>query len=152
MKDFFEQMKEELKQIEKLSAQEQENYIKQLSHEKRRQLLLFTETSQSPVYLKLKQEEEMVMQQRARDFAKAIQDNEYDDFLSSLSYLDRLFLMENMGLYEKGRVKSNLTEQEKRIVQMFSDSIKMDLEMEQVTTPTYSISGERRYATFKMNS
>ena len=152
MKDFFEQMKEELKQIEKLSAQEQENYIKQLSHEKRRQLFLFAETSQSPVYLKLKQEEEMVMQQKARDFAKAIQDNEYDDFLSSLSYLDRLYLMENMGLYEKGRVKSNLTEQEKRIVQMFSDSIKMDLEMEQVTTPTYSISGERRYVTSKMNS
>ena len=49
-------------------------------------------------------------------------------------------------------VKSNLTEQEKRIVQMFSDSIKMDLEMEQVTTPTYSISGERRYVTSKMNS
>ena len=152
MKDFFEQMKEELKQIEKLSAQEQENYIKQLSHEKRRQLLLFAETSQSPVYLKLKQEEEMVMQQRARDFAKAIQDNEYDDFLSSLSYLDRLYLMENMGLYEKGRVKSNLTEQEKRIVQMFADSMKMDLDMEQVTTPTYSISGERRYVTSKMNS
>lgn len=152
MKDFFEQMKEELKQIEKLSAQEQENYIKQLSHEKRRQLFLFAETSQSPVYLKLKQEEEMVMQQKARDFAKAIQDNEYDDFLGSLSYLERLYLMENMGLYEKGRVKSNLTEQEKRIVQMFSDSIKMDLEMEQVTTPTYSISGERRYVTSKMNS
>lgn len=152
MKDFFEQMKEELKQIEKLSAQEQENYIKQLSHEKRRQLFFFAETSQSPVYLKLKQEEEMVMQQKARDFAKAIQDNEYDDFLGSLSYLERLYLMENMGLYEKGRVKSNLTEQEKRIVQMFSDSIKMDLEMEQVTTPTYSISGERRYVTSKMNS
>lgn len=152
MKDFFEQMKEELKQIEKLSAQEQENYIKQLSHEKRRQLFLFAETSQSPVYLKLKQEEEMVMQQRARDFSKAIQDNEYDDFLSSLSYLDRLYLMENMGLYEKGRVKSNLTEQEKRIVQMFADSMKMDLDMEQVTTPTYSISEEGRYVTSKMNS
>lgn len=101
MKDFFEQMKEELKQIEKLSAQEQENYIKQLTHEKRRQLLLFAETSQSPVYLKLKQEEEMVMQQRARDFSKAIQDNEYDDFLSSLSYLDRLYLMENMGCMKR---------------------------------------------------
>ena len=152
MKDFFEQMKEELNQIEKLSVQEQENYIKQLNHEKRRQLLLFAETYQSPVYLKLKQEEEMVMQQRARDFSKAIQDNEYDDFLSSLSYLDRLYLMENMGLYEKGRVKSNLTEQEKRIVQMFADSMKMDLDMEQVTTPTYSISEEGRYVTSKMNS
>ena len=152
MKDFFEQMKEELKQIEKLSAQEQENYIKQLSHEKRRQLFLFAETSQSPVYLKLKQEEEMVMQQKARDFAKAIQDNEYDDFLGSLSYLERLYLMENMGLYEKGRVKSNLTEQEKRIVQMFADSMKMDLDMEQVTTPTYYISEERRYVSSKMNS
>ena len=152
MKDFFEQMKEELNQIEKLSVQEQENYIKQLNHEKRRQLLLFAETSQRPVYLKLKQEEEKVMQQRARDFSKAIQDNEYDDFLSSLSYLDRLYLMENMGLYEKGRVKSNLTEQEKRIVQMFADSMKMDLDMEQVTTPTYSISEEGRYVTSKMNS
>lgn len=152
MKDFFEQMKEELNQIEKLSVQEQENYIKQLNHEKRRQLLLFAETSQSPVYLKLKQEEEMVMQQKACSFAKAIQDNEYDDFLSSLSYLDRLYLMENMGLCEKGRVKSNLTEQEKRIVQMFSDSIKMDLDLEQVTTPTYSISEEGRYVTSKMNS